>query len=82
MTGSKKRNCGKDSDWSGEQPRCIRIRCTPLPEPLHASLTCSQTNEYGSECVTECDVSNPVEFTQSSHINCFPKRRMLIILTQ
>lgn len=56
IMGSRKRTCGKDSNWSGEEPKCIRIRCSPLAEPLHASLTCSETNEFGSECVAECDV--------------------------
>ncbi|XP_077971175.1 sushi, von Willebrand factor type A, EGF and pentraxin domain-containing protein 1-like isoform X2 [Styela clava] len=55
LTGSRKRICGGDRSWTGVAPSCVRIRCPVLAEPLHASMVCSASNEYASECVVECD---------------------------
>ncbi len=55
-TGSWTRTCGSNMQWSGTQPRCDRISCTPLPvNPTNGTVSLSQGSFYGSVATYTCN---------------------------
>ncbi|XP_026693188.2 sushi, von Willebrand factor type A, EGF and pentraxin domain-containing protein 1-like isoform X4 [Ciona intestinalis] len=72
LVGSRARTCERDRDWSGVESTCLRITCPILEQPLHGSVTCTQSNEYDSRCTFACDVGytlNGGDVTRSCQLN-------------
>jgi hypothetical protein len=54
-TGSWTRTCGSNMQWSGTQPRCDAITCTPAPtNPMDGTVSLSQGTTFGSVASYAC----------------------------
>nr|XP_018667880.1 sushi, von Willebrand factor type A, EGF and pentraxin domain-containing protein 1-like isoform X2 [Ciona intestinalis] len=72
LVGSRARTCERDRDWSGVESTCLRITCPILEQPLHGSVTCTQSNEYDSRCTFACDLGYTLhggDATRSCQLN-------------
>uniref|UniRef100_F6PWZ1 Uncharacterized protein n=1 Tax=Ciona intestinalis TaxID=7719 RepID=F6PWZ1_CIOIN len=55
VKGTNLITCGAAGRWKGKLGHCSRITCPILEQPLHGSVTCTQSNEYDSRCTFACD---------------------------
>jgi len=77
LSGPNVKSCQKNKSWSGGEVACDRITCPFLRAPLHSVMSCSNNNEYGSECTFSCDVSGLIsanrDATQPQSLNAWER---------
>ncbi|CAK9810357.1 Sushi, von Willebrand factor type A, EGF and pentraxin domain-containing protein 1, partial [Anthophora quadrimaculata] len=59
LTGDSIRLCGKDGNWSGNEPRCLLKTCPPLRPPAHGRMRCQ--NEEDEYLITENSTAYPID---------------------
>uniref|UniRef100_H2ZCL8 Uncharacterized protein n=1 Tax=Ciona savignyi TaxID=51511 RepID=H2ZCL8_CIOSA len=56
LTGQNKTTCGTNTLWSNDPPVCVKIKCHPQQsDPLNGNVTCTDSNNEGSQCDFQCN---------------------------
>ncbi|XP_011871381.1 PREDICTED: sushi, von Willebrand factor type A, EGF and pentraxin domain-containing protein 1-like [Vollenhovia emeryi] len=86
LTGDSIRLCGKDGNWSGNEPQCLLKTCPALRAPTHGRVKCEHDEDYqhqfkenssvypiDTRCQFRCDVG--YQLRGSKVRNCLPLSR-------
>lgn len=68
LIGERIMRCVEDGRWDAGQPYCRLMTCGQLFPPLNGKIKCSDADNYGSECVYECD--NGFDILGSNQATC------------
>ncbi|XP_076231899.1 sushi, von Willebrand factor type A, EGF and pentraxin domain-containing protein 1 isoform X3 [Calliopsis andreniformis] len=59
LTGDSIRLCGKDGNWSGNEPKCLLKTCPALVSPTHGRMRCQ--NEEDQHLITDNSTAYPID---------------------
>ncbi|XP_017761718.1 PREDICTED: sushi, von Willebrand factor type A, EGF and pentraxin domain-containing protein 1-like [Eufriesea mexicana] len=59
LTGDSIRLCGKDGNWSGNEPKCLLKTCPALRIPTHGRMRCQ--NDEDQRLITEDTTTYPID---------------------
>ncbi|XP_076749113.1 sushi, von Willebrand factor type A, EGF and pentraxin domain-containing protein 1 [Xylocopa sonorina] len=59
LTGDSIRLCGKDGNWSGNEPKCLLKTCSALRVPTHGRMRCQSEEEDHS--IKEDSTAYPID---------------------